>query len=62
MSIPISAMMGGNCAISGQKAKGRMDILRLTKYMGVQTVVDVNISPAACINTMQKRMRTGTKS
>jgi hypothetical protein len=40
----------------------RMDIPRHSKYMGVETAADVNISPAACINTMQKRMQTRTKS
>ena len=58
MSITMFVTTGGNCGISGQKRKNRMDTHRRQKYTDVQTAADVNINQNACIDIMKKKIQT----
>ena len=58
INIITSAVIGGSYAISGQKAKNKMNIPRHLRYMGVRTAATVSTKPGSFINTMPKRILT----
>lgn len=45
----------GSCYIYGQRLKTTVDMARHGKSMDVWIATAINIKPAICINTMQKK-------